>query len=147
MNRYIDIDPIEIDRSATKKAAQRALEKYQMFLLSSNEEWQPKITGNYSFEVPATRTNQIYSATENIAIENVDRQRERAEYISTIAKAVNRLKDLERAILISRYFTKTDVGDLEIYLDLGLGKTKYYSVKSQAMINLAMALNIEVYKE
>lgn len=141
----IDIKPLNIDRKATKKTVETVLKKYRIFLLSEDIEKHPQITPSYSL-VPPSKTNTFYSTTESAAIENVDRQRERSEYLTRILNAVNRLEYIERALLIQRYMTKEEVYDYEVYMELGLGKTKYNSVKNDAMIRLAIALNIEIYE-
>jgi ArpU family phage transcriptional regulator len=142
----LNFEPLNIDYAATRKVVKKALEKYRMFLLSEKKEYHPRITSDFSF-TPPTRTNQFHSSTESAAIANIDRERERSAYIETISNAVNRLELLERTLLIRRYLTKEDIYDFEIYPELGLGKTKYHSVKNQAMVNLALVLKIEVYKE
>lgn len=146
MNKKLEISPLNIDRKATKNEVKKVLEKYRLFLLAEEQERHPKITSEYSL-VPPSKTNKFYSSTERAAIENVDRENERSEYITTISAAVNRLDFSERAILIQRYLTKGEVYDFEVYNDLGFSERKYYRLKNRAFNNLAFALKIEVYKD
>lgn len=145
MEKQLEFILPEIDREATKKSVEAALEKYRVFLLTQSLDKLPKVTQQYSL-VPSN-TNKFHSSTEESAISNVDYERERSEYIKRVAMAVNRLGYWERAILIRRYMTEDDVYDYEIYNDLGMSERKYYRIKSRAFYKLAFALKIEVYKK
>jgi ArpU family phage transcriptional regulator len=147
MEKQLEFILCEIDRDATKKAVEAALEKYRVFLLTQSLDKLPKVTQQYSLDVPPSNTNKFHSSTEEIAISNVEYERERSEYIKRIVMAVNRLGYWERAILIRRYMTEDDVFDYEIYNDLGMSERKYYRIKSRAFYKLAFALKIEVYKK
>ncbi|OQP00870.1 ArpU family transcriptional regulator [Geobacillus sp. 44C] len=136
----------EIDRKATKKAVEAALEKYRMFLFTLSLDQLPRVTQQYSL-VPPSNTNKFHSSTEEMAIRNADYERERDEYVKRMAAAVNRLSKWERAIIIRRYMSEDDVYDYEIYNDLGMSERKYYRIKSRAFYKLAFALKIEVYKK
>lgn len=135
-----------IDRNETKKRVEEALEKYRILLLSQDVERLPKVTQNFSLEMPA-RTNQFHSSTEESAIRNADYQREKSEYIKRISMAVNRLSYKERAILIRRYMTEDDMYDYQVYNDLHMSERTYHRHKSKAFYRLAFALNLEVYEE
>ncbi|WP_199426954.1 ArpU family phage packaging/lysis transcriptional regulator [Thermaerobacillus caldiproteolyticus] len=146
MEKQLEFVLPEIDRDATKKAVEAALEKYRVFLLTQSLDKLPKVTQQYSL-VPPSNTNKFHSSTEEMAINNADYERERSEYIKRIAMAVNRLGYWERAILIRRYMTEDDVFDYEIYNEFGMSERKYYRIKSRAFYKLAFALKIEVYKK
>jgi ArpU family phage transcriptional regulator len=146
MEKQLEFILCEIDRDATKRAVEAALEKYRFFLLTQSLDKLPKVTQQYSFVTPSN-TNKFHSSTEESAISNADYERERSEYIKRVAMAVNRLGYWERAILIRRYMTEDDVYDYEVYNDLGMSERKYYRIKSRAFYKLAFALKIEVYKE
>jgi ArpU family phage transcriptional regulator len=146
MEKQLEFILCEIDRDATKKAVEAALEKYRVFLLTQSLDKLPKVTQQYLL-VPPSNTNKFHSSTEEMAIRNADYERERSEYIKRITLAVNRLSYWERAIIIRRYMTEDDVFDYEIYNDLGMSERKYYRIKSRAFYKLAFALKIEVYKK
>jgi ArpU family phage transcriptional regulator len=146
MEKQLEFILCEIDRDATKKAVEAALEKYRVFLLTQSLDKLPKVTQQYSL-VPPSNTNKFHSSTEEMAISNADYERERSEYIKRVAMAVNRLGYWERAILIRRYMMEDDVFDYEIYNDFGMSERKYYRIKSRAFYKLAFALKIEVYKK
>lgn len=146
MEKQLEFILCEIDRDATKKAVEEALEKYRIFLLTQSLDKLPKVTQQYSL-VPPSNTNKFHSSTEEMAISNADYEQERSEYIKRVVMAVNRLGYWERAILIRRYMTEDDVFDYEIYNDLGMSERKYYRIKSRAFYKLAFALKLEIYKK
>jgi ArpU family phage transcriptional regulator len=135
----------EINRDATKKAVEAAFEKYRFYLLTIPEERLPKLTATYSL-VPPTNTNEFHSTTEDIAIKNVDFERERENYIEWIRRAVNRLAIKEREIIVKRYLSDEEMFDYELYPELGYGESKYYRMKARIFYKLAFLLKIEVYK-
>jgi ArpU family phage transcriptional regulator len=57
----------EIDRIATKKAVEAALEKYRMFLFTLSLDQLPRVTQQYSL-VPPSNTNKFHSSTEEMLI-------------------------------------------------------------------------------
>ncbi|MFO1445275.1 ArpU family transcriptional regulator [Bacillus sp. Bva_UNVM-123] len=136
----------EIDREKTKESVEAALEKYRLYLLREPEENLPKVTATYSLVFPSAN-NQFFSSTEKAAIDNVDFERERKEYIERIRKAVNRLNYKEREVIIRRYLEDEEMFDYEIYNDVGLSESKYYKLRARAFYKLAIILGIEVYKK
>ncbi|CRK80326.1 phage transcriptional regulator, ArpU family [Neobacillus massiliamazoniensis] len=135
----------ELDREKTKEAVEKALENYKLFLLSIPDEKIPKVTANYSFEVPPTFGNGFHSSTEDTAIEKVDKEREREKYINWVRKAVNKLNFKEREMIIKRYLSDEEIYDYEIYNEMGMSERKFYRFKARAFYKLAFALKVEVY--
>ncbi|MDX8288848.1 ArpU family phage packaging/lysis transcriptional regulator [Metabacillus indicus] len=136
----------EINTEETKKKVEEALEKYRILLLQAFDEEIPKLTATYSF-VPPSNTNQNHSATENLAIKKADHDKYRLNYLSNIQKAVNRLSQQERSIVIRRYMSDEEIYDYEIYNELGMSERKYYRVKARAFYKLAFILKVEVYAD
>ncbi|MBY6053313.1 ArpU family phage packaging/lysis transcriptional regulator [Cytobacillus firmus] len=136
----------EINRDETKKAVEKAFEKYRFYLLTIPEEKLPKLTATYSL-VPPTISNEFHSKTEDTAINAVDFEREREEYINWIRKAVNRLAPKEREIIIKRYLHEEELYDYEIYNEMGFSERRYYRQKARIFYKLAFLLKIEVYKK
>jgi ArpU family phage transcriptional regulator len=145
MGNLSDFNLPSIDRNATRKAVESALEKYRILLLRQFDN-QPKITQTYSI-IPPSNTNKFHSSTEDAAIKNADLEREMQQYLNRMINAVNRLTHWERAIIIKRYMDEEDVFDYEIYNDIGMSERKYYRVKARAFYKLAFLLKIEVYEE
>jgi ArpU family phage transcriptional regulator len=134
----------EIDREATKKAVEAALEKYQIYKLMEPLEYDTKITQDFSI-IP-TNTNEFQSKTESLVVKKVDQEKYRNEYIKRINLAVSRLSKDERQVIRSRYLEGEDRFDYEVYNQLGFSETKYYRVKARAFYKLAFILRLEVYK-
>jgi ArpU family phage transcriptional regulator len=145
VNKQLSFILPEIDREMTKQAVEAALEKYRFYLLTVPEERLPKVTATYSLTPPAY-TNEFHSSTESAAIDKVDFERERDEYIERIRKAVNRLNYKERELMIRRYLSDEEVYDYELYNDTGYSERKYYRLKARIFYKLAFILRIEVYK-
>jgi ArpU family phage transcriptional regulator len=137
----------EIDRTLTQKNVEDAIEMYRMYLLSVPEERLPKVTASYSL-VPPSNTNAFHSSTEDIAIERVDYDREREEYIERFRKAVNRLSPREREAVILRYLGEEELFDYEVYNTIGMSEWYYHQkFKPRIFYKLALALKIEVYRQ
>lgn len=135
-----------VDGKKTKEAVEGVFEVYRHYLGTMPSDILPKLTSSYSI-VPPTFTNAFHSSTEDIAIERVEYEKERNEFMSGVWKAVNRLKDDERKIIVKFFMEDVPGYDPDIWLDLGVGKTKYYKLKGQAILRLAFNLKIEVYKK
>lgn len=136
----------KINEKATRKAVERILNEYRRFLLTLPSDFFPSITPAFSI-IPPSNTNKFNSTTENAALERVEFEIERNKYMTKLHNAVNSLKEEERFIIIKR-FMQPDLGyDPDIWMDLGVGKTKYYQIKGEAMLRLAFSLKIEVYRK
>lgn len=135
----------EIDREKTKEAVEAALEKYRFYLLTVPDEKLPKVTATYSL-VPPANTNAFHSSTEDAAIDKVDFERERDQYLERIIRGVNRLSKLEREIIYKRYLEDEETYDYEIYNEIGYSERRYYRLKARIFYKLAFILRIEVYK-
>ncbi len=145
MGNQLTFNLPEIDRGKTKKAVEAALEKYRLYLLTIPDEKLPKVTTTYSI-VPPSNTNAFHSLTEDIAICNVDREREAQRYLEWVIRGVNRLTKIEREIIYKRYLEDEETFDYEIYNELVLSERRYYRLKARIFYKLAFLLKIEVYK-
>ena len=136
----------DVNKRATKKAVENQLEKYRMYLVSLPVDKLPMITPSYSI-IPPSITNEFSSSTESAAINRVEYELERNQFLKYIHDAVESLQPDERYI-IYKYYMEHDVGnDGEIMMDMGFGKTKYYSLKGKAVLRLAFNLKVEVYSK
>jgi len=136
----------KIDEKASKKAVEKALYEYRDLLITLPMYLMPKITPSYSI-TPPTNTNAFHSSTEEAALERIEFENMRNEYLNKIHEAVNNLKEKERAIIIMKYL-QHDVGyDPDIWAEIGVGSTRYYEIKGEAMLRLAFILKVEVYKK
>lgn len=135
----------EIDREATKRKVEDALETCKMYLLMDPEDFEPTITATFKL-TPPSNTNAFNSTTEDVAIKRYELDRKRKKHIARIQGAVNRLNYEERTAIIKRYLMHDDVYDYEVYNELGYSERKYYRIKSRAFYKLAFILRIEVYE-
>lgn len=136
----------EIDRDATQKNVEKAIAKYRYYSLQTEDEFLPKITASYSM-VPPTNTNAFHSSTEDSAIRMAGFERERMEYLTLFAKAVNRLSVREREAFVMKYMGEEELYDYEVYNKLGMSESHYYKkFKPRMFYKFAIAMRIEVYK-
>lgn len=133
-----------IDEKKTKIALERVLEKYRRYLVTLPLHLMPTVTPAYTL-IPPSNTNSFNSKTENIAIERAEFERERSYYMKRIIEALETLKTEERIIIVERYLKDEVSYDVDIWIELNIGKTKYYKLKWQAMLRMAFALKVEVY--
>ncbi|WP_191556598.1 ArpU family phage packaging/lysis transcriptional regulator [Metabacillus idriensis] len=147
MGKQLTFKLPEINRKETQQKVEDALEMYRMFLLTVPEDKLPKVTASYSL-VPPAFSNQFHSSTEAAAIDRVDFERERDDYIERIRKAVNRLNKKEREAVIRKYFGEEELFDYEIYNEMGMSESYYHQkFKPSIYYKLAFILRIVVYKD
>ncbi|KFF56404.1 ArpU family transcriptional regulator [Bacillus subtilis] len=118
----------QIDEEATKSKAEKLLDQYRLYLLQVPDNFLPKVTPTYSI-VPPSITNEFHSSTERIQ------------------RAVNRLSQRERQIIVMLYMQPEEMYDYEVYAEMGLSQRSYYRIKAKAFYRLAFALREEVYKK
>ena len=136
-----------VDEKRTKREVEKAIAEYRDYLITLPVFLMPKVTPSYSL-VPPSNTNAFHSSTEDAALERIEFEQERDACLKTMHEAVNSLKEIEKTIMVKKYLLHDQHGyDLEIWTELGLGKTKYYAIKGEAMLRLAFALKVEVYKK
>lgn len=130
----------------TKESVEKHFARYRMYMLTVPDELVPKITQTFSI-VPPSRTNELHSKTENDAIERVDYEIERNDFIERTHRAVNRLSMRERELITKSYMTQEDVYDYDVYNEMGVSETTYYRIREKAFYKLAFSLRIVVYKD
>lgn len=135
----------QINRTATKRKVEAILEKYRIYLLQVSLDKLPSITAKYTLVTAST--NVVNSSTEKAAIANVDYEIERNRFIEMVIRAVNRLSDEERRLIILRYFGEDERFDYQVYNEMNMSERHYYRLKAKAFYKLAFAMNVEVYEE
>ncbi len=146
MKKQLSFKMPVVDGKKTKQAVEEVFGTYRQYLATMPSDILPKVTPSYSI-VPPSCTNAFHSSTEEIAIERLEYEKERNDFMEWVHGAVNRLKDDERQIIVKNFMEEVPGYDQDIWLDLGVGKTKYYKLKGQALLRLAFNLKIEVYKK
>ncbi|MEC2202688.1 ArpU family phage packaging/lysis transcriptional regulator [Bacillus subtilis] len=135
----------QIDEEATKAKAEKLLDQYRLHLLQVPDDFLPKVTPTYSI-VPPSITNEFHSSTEDAALKRLDWEIQRDKFLKRIQRAVNRLAQRERQIIVMLYMQPEEMYDYEVYGEMDLSARSYYRVKAKALYRLAFALREEVYK-
>ena len=91
----------QIDSKKTKKAVERSIAEFRMYMLQSSLDNLPTITTQYSLVPPSGGFNG--SSTEKSALKNVDYARKREKVMEKTISAVNKLSYKERSIITKRY--------------------------------------------
>ncbi|MEK4218819.1 MULTISPECIES: ArpU family phage packaging/lysis transcriptional regulator [unclassified Bacillus (in: firmicutes)] len=127
----------QIDEEATKSKAEKLLNQYRLYLLQVPDDFLPKVTPTYSI-VPPSITNEVHSSTEDAALKRLDWEIQRDKFLKRIQKAVNRLSQRERQIIVMLYMKREEMYDYEVYAEMGLSQRSYYRVKAKALYRLAL---------
>jgi ArpU family phage transcriptional regulator len=142
--RFIELP--KINEKESKKAVEKVIYQYRDYMITLPTYLMPKVTPSYSI-IPPSFTNEFHSTTEDAALERLEYEEARNAFFLVINEAVNTLKEIERQIIFKSYL-ENDIGyDPDIWTELGVGKTKYYQIKGEAMLRLAFSLKIEVYSK
>ncbi|MDL2028221.1 ArpU family transcriptional regulator [Bacillus subtilis] len=136
----------QIDEEATKAKAEQLLDQYRLYLLQVPDDFLPKVTPTYSI-VPPSITNEFHSSTEDTALKRLDWEIQRDKFLKRIQRAVNRLTQRERQIIVMLYMQPEELCDYEVYTEMNMSHRNYYRVKAKAFYRLAFALREEVYKK
>ena len=142
--KKVDFFLSEIDRKKTRQAVEKELIKFERVLLSAPLRKQPKVTTSFQL-VPANGGNQFHSRTEDAAIDNIDQEKARNDYMEMMTETINRLPEDERSIIVLEYMESSTKYNYERSNELGISRSQYYKLKSRAFYKLALMLRIEVY--
>lgn len=134
----------ELDKEKTRENVEKMLEKYRMFLVTLPKDIMPKMTAGYSI-VPPNFGNEFRSSTESVALQRIEWEEKRNGFIKLMLEAVEQLGVEEKFIIFNRFLDKYEGYDREIWLEMGIGRSKYYQMKRDALFSLAFLLNVEVY--
>lgn len=144
----LDVSMTEhIDIKSTNKVIGELLKRYKYLMKILPERTMPKITQSFN-SIPSSTVRGLNSV-ERSAHENIKREKlmaERKELQKLLHEIVEQLSDDEKYIITNKYLINDDTSDYDIYLDLSIGKTKYYQIKKDAFIKMAILLGLEVYK-
>ena len=122
-----------IDRRRTKKLVEDNLKLYNRYLLS--------IVDNNQLIIDENTYEIILDVDES----NISKK-EKLQFIKYVINRYNRLCILDKKIIYFTYMIKEKNNDGFIANKLGFDRNYYYRIKKEAIINMAYALNIEVYE-
>lgn len=140
----------ELDRKATQKEVEAALEKYRIFKYVYFDEREADITSTLD-DVGGGRSNLLSDQTGNIAVHNVDEKEKRRRYCERIERSVKRLPKMERFLIEERYMSEESeyITDYNVYnqkFQPPIAAMTYASIRWKAFYKLALNLNIAVIK-
>lgn len=137
-----------LDFIKTRKNVYKLFNKYNRLLCLMPVRSYPSVTQSFSLEPPTTvkDLNKIeLSVSKNIEREQM--MLERQQLMDNLHNAIDNLKPDEKYIIVNKYLQEERGIDIDIYTELGIGKTKYYEIKNDAIIRLAFYLEMEEYSE
>lgn len=137
--KYIDFD-------RTKSVVLKYIDEYNFLMALKPTRNEPSVTQGFSFIPPAT--DRTLNTIESAADKNLKRQalmQKRERVMDEFTKVIETLPATYRYIIVKIYLN--GCSDTEVYLDLNISKTNYYKVKKEAIVQLAIYLGIEVYKD
>ncbi|PKE07323.1 ArpU family transcriptional regulator [Macrococcoides caseolyticum] len=137
-----------LDFIKTRKNVYKLFNKYNRLLCLMPIRSYPSVTQSFSLEPPTTvmDLNKIeLSVSKNIEREQM--MLERQQLMDNLHNAIDNLKPDEKYIIVNKYLQEERGIDIDIYTELGIGKTKYYEIKNDAIIRLAFYLGMEEYSE
>lgn len=122
----------EIDKEKTKQQVRDLLSLYRTFIRLASEEYIPKVTATYSFELKSL-TGVVSRATENAVVRKVTAEQE----ICKIAKAMNKLNAYDRQLIHDKYMDKRELTNTAIWLNYNTSERTFYRELDQALIRFA----------
>lgn len=137
-----------LDFIKTRKNVYKLFNKYNRLLCLMPVRSYPSVTQSFSLEPPTTLMD--LNKIESSVAKNIEREQmmiERQRLMDKMHNAIDNLKPDEKYIIVNKYLQEERGIDIDIYTDLGIGKTKYYEVKNDAIIRLAFYLGLEEYSE
>lgn len=92
-------------------------------------------------------TNVTSDSTGDVAVHNVDHDAIMQDIAEGVDRAVCRLPKKQQEIIQLRYLSSLDTEyDYNVSRDVHLSESTYRRVKTKAIINIAFALRLEVWK-
>lgn len=137
-----------LDFIKTRKNVYKLFNKYNRLLCLMPVRSYPSVTQSFSLEPPTTLMD--LNKIESSVAKNIEREQmmiERQQLMDKMHNAIDNLKPDEKYIIVNKYLQEERGIDIDIYTELGIGKTKYYEIKNDAIIRLAFYLGLEEYSE
>lgn len=124
-----------------KRKVERLLYSYPALLAAIENDTKynhtmPTITASYGDFVGGGDNNT--SKTEKYAIMRADKQLR----IDAIERGLKALTYTEKDLITEKYFNPAQLSNDELCLKIGIGRTTFYKFKEQALMKMAIALNI-----
>lgn len=130
-----------IDEEKTLEKVKKKLERYRIVKFMASEDHMPRITSNYTLEMPKTRS------VETVVTRKVDIERDYLAFFNSLKKGIDRLNTLHRKIILMSYFEDEPNFNYRIAMDLNMSDRTFYRHQRKALLSLALALKIAVFKK
>ncbi|MFL2071176.1 ArpU family phage packaging/lysis transcriptional regulator [Marinilactibacillus psychrotolerans] len=129
---FLEVD--NIDKKATKENVDELLSLYRRLARMADEEYMPKMTATYSFEIKGSGGGVSDSLGEAIS-RSVSAQQE----INKIMKAVNKMNSYQRQLIFEKYIKRRQQTDIMIYIGLNMSESTFYRELEKAQLEFAEA--------
>ena len=130
-----------LDQKQTILAVKRVFIKYRQKIVTISEERTPRITASYTVEMPET------TSVEKVAIENIETERAAIAFFTYFSNGLKKLTLQERQIISMFYLNFEPNYAYQIANQLNISERTFHRVKRLALLKLALALGVAVYKE
>lgn len=128
---FLEVD--NIDKNATKENVDELLSLYRRLARMADEEFIPKMTATYSFEIKGS------GGTSDSLGEAISRSVSAQQEINKIMKAVNKLNSYQRQLLFEKYIKRRQQTDIMIYIGLNMSESTFYRELEKAQLEFAEA--------
>lgn len=124
----------EIDKDKTKKGVRNLLSCYRSMIRIAGEEFIPKVTATYSFELKSF-TGKVTRTTEDAVVRKVTAEQE----LLKISNAMNKLNAYDRQLIYDKFMDNRELTDTAIYLNYHSSSSSFYRELDKALIKFAEA--------
>lgn len=124
----------EIDKEKTKRQVRDLLSCYRSMIRIAGEEFIPKVTATYSFELKSY-TGLVSRTVENAVVRKVTAEQE----LIKISAAMNKLNAYDRQMIYDKYMNKEELSDTLIYLEYSMSSSSFYRELDKSLIKFAEA--------
>lgn len=128
---FLEVD--NIDKSATKENVDELLNLYRRLARMADEEFIPKMTATYSFEIKGS------GGVSDSLGEAISRSVSAQQEINKIMKAVNKLNGYQRQLIFEKYIKRRQQTDIMIYIGLNMSESTFYRELEKAQLEFAEA--------
>lgn len=143
LNAY---NTLPINQSATRLAVEQRLEEVRQYRQIGFIRQEVNMTPSYEAKFHSN-TYVISKPAENIAIRNVDKEAELIKKSELLDKAMSQLKTEQREVIERSYLDDEGEYDFISCGEMGISDRTYRRIKASAILNLAIAMRLEVYEE
>ncbi|MNI43908.1 hypothetical protein D3C73_982550 [compost metagenome] len=137
---------LPINQSATRAVVEERLEEVRQYRQLGFIRQEARITVNYEPRYHGS-TFVINKPSENLAIRNVDKEAELIRKSELLDKAMKLLTADQREVIERSYLDDEGEYDFISCGEMGISDRTYRRIKASAIMNLAIAMRLEVYEE